>query len=246
MAQAEIERPMLADVNTFKTPRAWMRMSGMATAVLVRNPGREFLRMPPTEIPQFVFELLDRLETALDKVMAVAGVMRGDLTEGSQLSAEAVSSLQGMASTMLKLKAEMVVEGLKDLAYQLMWLERMTYPENIQIPITLPDGTSKTIEWNEADLSDDYIVDIESASGLPGSQNATPAAVLPMFINGLIDRTAALQMLKINGWQGIIQRFNQEKLDKIESAAAGRAVGVQIKEFEKENPSGAEGRKAKL
>src|SRR5207245_2644405 len=115
MAQCEIERPMMAETNTFRTPRAWMRMSGQATAVIVKNPGREFARLPFMEIPQFVFVYIQKLEQALDKVMAIAGIMQGKIAEGAQLSAEAVSSIQGMANNVLKMKAELIAEGMKEL-----------------------------------------------------------------------------------------------------------------------------------
>lgn len=234
MCQSEIERPMIASNNAFKTPRSWFKMSGQASAVIVKNLGAEFGRMPPTEIPQFPFIYLGLLKEQLQKVMAVAGVMQGQLTEGSQLSAEAVSSLQGMATSVLKMKAELIAEGMKELGFQLMWLIRETYPENITISLPQPDGQTISVNWNEDNAADNYIVDIESSSGLPGQQDAGLNQVLPLYREGLIDREAALQMLRklVPNWQQVAQRMKADDLKKIESDAAGRAAGTNIRKLE--------------
>jgi hypothetical protein len=243
MAQNEIERPMIAETNTFRTPRAWMKMTGQATAVLVKNAGKEFGRMPFMEIPSFVWLYLQQLYAALDKVMAVAGVMRGQLTEGSQLSAEAVGDLQGMASSILKMQADLVSEGMKELGYQMSWLERQTYKFNIPLTITLPDGEKEQLEWNEKDAAADYIVDIQPGSGMPGSNQMQVSQVLPLYREGLIDQMAALTAIKWPDKDEIVPRMQKNKLAKIESAAAGKAMGTVIKQFEKTD--GSAGRKEK-
>jgi hypothetical protein len=244
MSQQEIERPIIAEVNTFRTPRAWFRMSGQASAVIVKNPGREFGRMPPTEIPQFVFVYIQLLEKALDKCMAVAGVMQGKIAEGSQLSAEAMQSIQGMATAVLKMKAELIAEGMKELGYQLMWLIRETYPQDIKVKITLPDGQTKEVNWNDDDAANDYLVDIDSASGLAGGHQANFMQTLQMYRENLIDQPAALQALRYGNWSQIVSRMQKQKEDDIKSAAAGRAMGVEIKQMEKKDESA--GRKQKL
>ena len=242
MAQQEIERPMIAQTNTFKTPRAWFKMSGQASAVIVKNPGSEFMRMPPTEIPQFPFIYLQELMKQLEKAMAVAGIMQGKLQEGSQLSAEAVSSIQGMATSVLKMKAELIAEGIKELGYQLMWNIRETYPQNITVNLQEPDGTKTTVNWNEDNASDDYLVDIESSSGLPGQQDANAQQIIPLYRDGLIDRPAALQALRkiVPDWKYVVARMKQDDLKKIEADAAGKAMGTNIRKLEsnKENAGG--------
>lgn len=234
MCQNEIERPMLAQTNTFKTPRSWFKMSGQPQAVIVKNPGTEFMRMPPTEIPQFPFVYLQELKQQLEKTMAVAGIMQGQLSEGSQLSAEAVSSIQGMATSVLKMKAELIAEGIKDLGYQLMWLIRETYPQNLTVNLQEPDGNKIQVNWNDDDAAEDYLVDIESSSGLPGQQDANINTILPLYREGLIDDVAALQALRklVPDWKNVIQRKKADQLKKIEADAAGRALGLNIKKLE--------------
>lgn len=235
MAQAEIERPMTAEVNTFKTPRKLWNLSGRPDAIVVKNPGKEFGRLPFMEIPQFVFLYIQMLEKALERVQAIAGIMQGQLAEGAQLSAETVSNLQSLANAVLKMKAELIAEGMKELGYQLGWLVRQTYPENITIPVTKPDGSQIQVNWNNNDAAADYVVDIQSGSGLPGSHQQAPGYVLPLYSQGIIDRMAALQMLRIGQWRDIDERMRKQKLDDIQAQATGRALGLTMKQREKAN-----------
>lgn len=244
MAQCEIERPMVCDNKAMRPPRQVFKLSGTSTAVLVIQQGSTFSRMPPSEIPQFPFVLLKLYDAAMDVAMAQAGISRGDVAEGAQLSAEAVSSLQGMAAGMLKMKAELIAEGMKELGYQVMWLQRETYDENIQIPVSMPDGTQQTVEWHEKEAASDYIVDIQSGTGLPGAQQAQSNEALAWYRENLIDRQKALQMLKVDDWQQICQRIDQKQDADIETIAAGRAQGLYLKEaIEPKKKDGAAGRK---
>ena len=246
MAQAEIERPMIADNKAFRPPRMVYKLSGSSTSVLVIQQGSTFARMQPTEIPQYVWVLLAQYDKAMDQAMAVAGVMQGQITEGSQLSAEAVSSLQGMASGVLKMKAELIAEGNKDLGYQLMWLQRETYDEDIVIPVALPDGTTENVQWNEHEAASDYIVDIQSGTGLPGAEAAQSNQAMGLWREALIDRPKALQMMKMNDWQAICERMDKKEQELISTDAAGRAQGLYLKKIlEPENKSGASGRREK-
>lgn len=239
MAQNEIERPMVAFTNTFKTPRAWFKMSGQATAVIVKTPGSEFGRLPVTEIPQFPFVYLDILQRQLEKQLAIAGIMSGQMAEGAQLSAEAIGSVQGMATSVLKMKAELIAEGIKELGYQLSWNIRETYPENITVNLQQPDGTSIPVQWDENNAAADYMVDIESSSGMPGQQDAGAAQVIPLYREGLIDRDAALQMLRkqVPNWKQVAARMKTDNLKKIEADATGRAMGTNLKKLESNKES---------
>jgi hypothetical protein len=247
MAQQEIERPMVADNKSFRPALKIYRLGGSPTSILVVQQGSTFHRMEPTETPEFPWALLQRYDKAMDITMAMAGVLRGDLTEGTQLSAEAVGGLQNMAAGMLKMKVELTAEGMKDLGYQMLWLQRETYDEGIQIPVTMPDGSQEIMEWHEKDASTDYIVDIQNGTGLPGADAAQGQQARVDFGNGLIDRQKALQMCKYSDWSDIVQRMDQEQEEKIETEAAGRAQGLYLKGvLEPENKSGKAGRRDKL
>jgi hypothetical protein len=231
MAQAEIERPIVADNRALRPPRMIYRLSGTATSVLVITPGSQFGRMPPTEIPQFPWVLLQRYDKAMDLVMAAAGITRGQVEEGSQLSAQAMSSLNDFAAGMLKTKAELIAEGMKDLGYQIQWLQRETYDDGIEIPISMPDGTTETVNWNQREAKSDYIMGIESGTGLPGAMAQQSQFGLSLWDKGLIDRTKALQMARIDDWQTIVDRIKTEEASRIQTDAFGRALGLYVKKL---------------
>ena len=246
MAQQEIERPMIADNRAFRPAIRIYRLSGQPTSICVIQQGSQFFRMKTEETPQFPWTLLQNYFKAMDTVMAMAGVMRGDLTEGSQLSAEAVGNLQNMAAGMLKMKVEFIAEGMKDLGYQMMWLQRETYDDGIQIPVTLPDGSQETVDWHEKEAATDYLVDIQAGTGLPGAEAARGQQARSDFRNNLIDRPKALQMCGYDDATQICQRIDAREKESIETDAAGRAMGIYLKKIlEPGNPSGAAGRKEK-
>lgn len=244
MAQAEIERPIIADNKALRPPRTVYKLSGTAQSVLIITPGSSFVRMPPGEVPQFPWVLLGRYDAALDMVMAVAGIQRGQLQEGSQLSAESVSSLNNIATGMLKAKAELIAEGMKDLGYQLMWLQRETYDEDIKIPIQMLDGTTQEVQWNEKEAKSDYIVDIESGTGLPGAQAQQATFAMSLWRENLINRKKALQMLRLNDWQTIDAEMKEEETQNIQTNAIGKALGMDMKRLMSiDKKDGAPGRK---
>lgn len=245
MAQGETERPMLAETNTFKTPRGWFKMSGQSTSVIVKNPGREFMRMPPTEVPAFLWLYLGELKQDLDMVCYVAGVLRGQVQEGQQVSAEGMQSMQGMATVVLRMKSMMIGEGMKTLGRQMLWLMRQTYPQDIKTVVTMPDGKPIEVEWSAQDYAIDYLVEVAPGSGLPGAEQAQEAKLIPLYREGAIDQIALLQGLNIHDWQAIVERMTKDRLAKIEAEAAGKALGMDIKKFNKEKTDGKAGRIAK-
>ena len=246
MAQEEIERPMMTDNRAFRPPRAMHKATGSKNTIVVVQQGSTFMRLPFQEIPQFTWQLLSIYMKALDDAIAMAGVMRGDLTEGSQLSAEAVSSLQGMAAGMLKMKAELIAEGNKDFGYQLLWLQRETYDEGIQIPVAQPDGQTIVVEWHEKEAASDYLVDIQSGTGLPGAEAAQSNEAMGLWREALIDRPKALQMMKMNDWAQICERMDKAQKELIATDAAGRAQGLYLKNIlNPEKKDGSAGRKQK-
>lgn len=231
MAQCEIERPMMAETNTFKSPRDWMKIRGGANDIVVVNPGRNFMRMPPNEIaPESAFVLLARYDKDEQEILAMSGVMQGQIAEGAQLSGEAMMGLQGLGTAMLKMEAEFTAEGNKELGFQLMWLQRQTYDYDIPILVALPDGTTETVNWNDDNAASDYVVDIQSGTGLPGADQAQQQAAVPLFKAGVIDQQACLEDLRRSDGAQIIERMKKDTLERIEAQASGKAQGLQIKD----------------
>jgi hypothetical protein len=249
-AQSEIERPMLADVMALPAPRQWLALGTGSRDIIWKNASKEFARIPPTEIPQFTFPLLQWLQNITDQVMGSSSISRGNISDGAQLSAEALNSLQSYASSRLKLQAEYIGEAMKKLGRQVCWLIRQTYDQKITCQVAEPDGTQITIDWHKdwaeyeqegerkrIEGTEDYLVDIQVGTGLPAAQQQMSSMALNLFRERAIDQQALLQAMKYPDWAQIVDRMKQRRQEEIMTQAAGRAFGDNIKSIEKENQS---------
>jgi hypothetical protein len=253
-AQSEVERPMHGELGVFPNPKMWARVPNKSDRILPVNPGKIFERPQPVEVPQFTWTLLQWYQQMLDMISGSSTVMRGNITDGAQLSAEALQSLQTFASSRLALKAKMLASAMKELGYQLMWLIRMTYNENIQVQVTQADGSPLAFDWNsdknvfESGDEDDiaqimskegYLVDIKAGTGTPNAMQAQQEAANQLYDRNALDQTALLDAYQYPGRQGIIQRMANQKPQDIAAAAMGKEFGTNVKEFEKTRRPGA-------
>lgn len=254
-AQSEIERPMLADVMALPAPRQWLSLGSGSRDIIWKNAGKEFGRIPPVEIPAFTLPFVQWLQSIGDQVMGSSAISRGNVADGAQLSAEALSSLQSYSSSRLKLQAECIGEAMKKLGRQVMWLIRQTYDQQITCNVAQPDGTMVTIDWHKdwaeygqdderirIEASEDYLVDIQVGTGLPASQQQASNLALSLFRERAIDQLALLQALKYPDYAQIVDRMKTQKSNDIMTQAAGRAFGDNIKSIQKET----EGRTPKV
>ena len=239
--QAEIERPMQADVGALPSNIQWYRTTGQSRAILLKNAGKAFVRPLPVEIPQFVAPYLQRMDGYTQKITGRPAIMTGQIAEGANLSAEAVQSVQGFGASVMGMEAIFIAETLRNIGFQVFELVRQTYPENISATIMLPTGEQEVIQWNSKELNNGYFLDVDLASNAPGGKSAANNFVLNLYDKGLVDDIFALQNLGIDGWQDIHNRKKQDAEQKIYSQAAGRAAGLQIKSITKntEKPGAA-------
>lgn len=235
--QAEIERPMQADTGALVNNTAWYRTTGQSRAILLKAPGKAFMRPMPVEIPQFVDSYLGRLNQYRHETTGRPPIMTGQIAEGSQLGAQSMKDAQGFGATRMGMGAIMIAEAMVQLGTQMFELVRETYPNDkgLGAMITLPDGTQKEIKWNEAEFADAYVVDIDLQSGSPGGKQALASSLERGFEKGLYDRQYVYQSMGIDGWQEMLARFKQQAAQLIFDQAAGRAAGLQIKEVTKLN-----------
>lgn len=259
-AQTEIERPMIADVSTFPSPRLFYETNNRSNSILVTSQGKggTFGRIQPTEIPQFAQPLLSFLRGIMDEFSGVSGVMRGNVSDGAQLSAEALSSLQQFSSSKMKLRSEYSADSMKNLGYQLMWLIRQQYDQKITLDVLQPDGTKTSIDW-EADkvtfngedgekkevlAREDYLVDIQSGTGTPGAQQQIGGLAKQLYDDNAIDQIEYLKAVKWPNPEAVVARMQEAKGKQIFTEGVGRAFGQNVRKIEKMD--GQPGRKEKL
>jgi len=241
-ADSEVERPILASINALAKPRQWWNMRNKSNDILWLNSNQQFNRMEPSDLPPFYFPMLQFLQQQLDNTSGISGVLRGNIADGAQMSAEALNSLQSFASARLKQKATALAETAKELGYQLMWCMRDLYREKINLTINGPDGEPVTVDWTgdrielvegteqgrEIVAAQSYLVDIEPGTGIPGSQEQQAAQALTLFKANGIDRIVLLQRLGYKDAAQIDQRMKQAELERLTAQAAGKAFGADV------------------
>ncbi len=244
-ARANMNQPWITDTKTFPSKEMYKRLTNNPGEVLIKNPGGTLERLPPGDMPAYVLPLIDWLRGIFDDVLGISSIMRGQIEKGAQLSADAISGLQGSATSRLKLKARLIEEGLKELGYQLQWLIRDTYPTGLKIKIIDPaDQTPKEIAWNDMQDQDDWAVTVQSGSSLPGAKQGAAEQALTLYEQDAIDRKALLAAFDIPNAAEIDERMAKKEMARLMlDLLTGKSSKQQSSH---PNPSGKPGRKHKI
>lgn len=259
--QKEIQRPMLIELGCLANKQLYKRLPNKAGKMIIVNQGaiarNALMRMPPIEIPQFAWMLLDRLMMFLDTVAGSSSVMKG-VTDSTQLSAEAIDKLasQSGASRRVAMKAKYFAAAAKELGYQGFWLIRRTYDEKITVQAVLPDSSNASFDW-ESDKAtfetgdieeierimsqEDHIISIKSGTGTPDAKQARVQMAQNFYDRNAIDRIALLDAAEYPDRQAINNRMAQQFKDRIAAEAAGRKMGLQVMKAEKGEKQSAGG-----
>lgn len=254
-AQSEIERPMHAEFGTFANAQYYKKVPNVSNKVVMLSQGKSgtFVRPMPVELPMFTWEMLKKYEQYLDMLSGSSAVMRGTISDGAQISAEALASLQTFASSRLALSAKFLARAVKELTYQVVWLIRAIYDENIQIKVTLPDGRSEEINWasdkaifNTGDeeqiakitSKQSYLVDIKAGTGSPNAAQARQSTADHLYDRKAIDRIAYLDAYEFPDRQNIDKRMEADEKSDLAAEAMGRKLGLHVLEIEKKHDAG--------
>ena len=247
-AGKEIQRPMLIELGTLANKQLYKRLPNKSGKMIIVNQGRiqGLMRMLPIEIPQFTFPLLQMLMQFLDTVAGSSSMMKG-VTDSTQLSAEAIDKLmaQSGASKRVAMKAKYYAAAAKELGYQVFWLIRYSYDEKINVQAVLPDGSSASFDW-ESDKAtfesgdieeierivsqEDHIIDIKTGTGTPDAKAARAQQAMGLYQNNAIDRMALLDANEYPDRQAINSRMAQQFKDRMAAEAAGKEMGLKVKE----------------
>ena len=243
MAQANIERPTIADGTAFDAPKKWHNIESAADLILQVRPGSKFEKMQAGEIPAFVEPFVQFLQGFMNDLKGVNEVMQGKLSEGSQLSAEALSNLQDQAGTMGRMKARFLEAGLKETGFILMWLIRWTYQSDVTVQIIDPSTKQPAdVKWDpDSAGEDDYVCVMHAGSSLPGAKQGAFQQAMSMYRERIVDDEYVLETAQIPGASRVLQRKRQKELEDIYATAAGKALGVSINQVAKTD--GAPGRR---
>jgi len=243
--QSEIPRPMHRDAGAVLNPDISDQIPNDPSYIVDLAPGKRFDRRPAQDIPPSTNAYLGSLQNMLDTTTGSSGIMRGNVSDGQQMSAEGIDKLQAFASSRLVAETKAMNAAVKQMGRQLMWIIRQWVKEKITVTISMPDQSKKQIDWesdrkifekgdpNEIEAlrkSEDYLIKIRAGSGDFGAKQAQQAQALELYREKAIDRPALLDALEYPNRQQIISRMNQQEMDDIKAKAIGKEVGVGLGE----------------
>lgn len=234
-ARVNVNAPWLIDNGAFDSPEMYKALTNEEGLIIVKSPNTNVSRIAPAELPQFVFPLMSWLTGIFNDLSGVSNIMQGQLEKGAQLSATAISDLQGAASANLRLKGRLFETGLEELGYLLSFDVRDMYRADKTFDLIDPkDGTKKTIKWTPQAMEGEYPVEVQAGSSLPGAKAGAQQQAITLFDHDLIDRQAALDQMQYPNRGEVINRMNQRETQLA-------ALGVQAKL--RQSKTGRAGRK---
>lgn len=233
-ARVNMNAPWVADRNCFDSPRKFNLLVNDPGLVLPVTPGSKIMRLPPAELPQFIFPLLTWLRGIFDDLLGIQAVMRGQLEKGSQLSADAVENLQVSSTSRLRFRARLLEDGLKRLGHQLEWMIREFYPSEFTVNTKDPRTNEEVpLKWTAPPQEcGNFEIQIETGSGLPGSKENGSALYLKLWQLDLIPRQVVLEALRVPNAEAIAAQMDKDDLRQA-------ALGI----VQRRNKTGAAGRK---
>jgi len=239
-ARTNINSPYVVDNNAFDSPEKFKNITNEETLVIVKNAGAQVARLNQAEFPQFVFPLVGWLSDMFNDLSGVSSIMQGGIEKGAQLSADAISNLQGSSANGLKMKARLLEQALVHMGYLLQWNIRQVYTSTMEIEIQDPSSGKKVmVKWNPDADQPDYSVDVQVGSSLPGTKQGAQQLSMQLYDKDAIDRQALLDSLQYPGRNQIVDRINKRIQLETQFAVQGTSVSLDGK-----NTGGA-GRKKK-
>lgn len=215
-ALVNMNSPWIVDRHAFDSPEKFKNITQKQGLVLPITQGARIERLPPAELPQFVFPFLDWLKGTFDDILGIREVQRGQIAQGAQLSAEALGALQGAASARIRLKSRLFENSLKHMGHLLQWNIRQFYPSKMNVQMTDPSTQEpKQLLWDDSLAQPDYAVDIEAGSSLPGSKQTMSQLAITLKREGMIGNRRALNMMELPGADAIAK----ERMDEIKEIA---------------------------
>lgn len=248
--QREIQRPMLCEMGTLINTQHYKRMPNKANKVIPVQQGKigGLMRIPPMEVPQFVWPLLQAYDQSMDLVSGSSAIMRGNISDGAQLSAEAMQSLQSSGSSRVQMKHNQLATSVKEVGRQSMWLIRRTNDQKITVQVVATDGSPINIDWEgdkavfeSGDIEEitrlvsleDFVVDIKPGTGSPNAKEARMQMATNLYDKKAIDRIELLNAAEYPNRIQVNQRMEAQFKDRIAAEAAGRKLGMSVIKAEK-------------
>ena len=215
--RVNLNSPWRVDRHAFDSPKKFNMLTNDPGLVLPTAPGAKVERIPAGDLPPSLFGFMEYLEGVFDKELGVAGIMRGQLEKGSQLSADAVNSLQASSTARIRFKARLLEQSLIHLGHLLQWNIRQFYDTGMAIQVPIP-GTDKQqeLQWSANAAKAQYQVLIEAGSGLPGAKESGNNLMRQLYKEGIISRPYCIRGMKLPGAEKLIKEMDDREKELLQ------------------------------
>lgn len=241
-ARVNINSPWLIDDDAVASPELLKRgLTNEEGLTIIKQRGAEIRRLPPAELPQFLFPMLQWLGTMFNDLSGVSDIMQGNIQNGTQLSAQAIGNLQGASAKNIQIKKRLLEQAIEQLGYVMAWTVRQAYdsPMTLQIPDPTT-GVKKEFVWDPLgkDSIDVFEFDVNVGSGLSGAKSSIAEQAFKMYELDLIDKEQFHSMLRTPNRDQFLKRMQERETELAK-------LGLEANVKKKNNKNGASGRKVK-
>ena len=164
-----------------------------------------------TPLPNYVFEVMNRLSTDMQEVSGISEVSRGTVP-GDVRSGRAIAYLQEADNTKLGPVVAGLERGLEDVGKKMLQLVEQRWDEPQTIKILGKNNQVEVIDFKGADVAGNYDVIVQGGSSMPQNKALRQDFIIQLYQYGLIqDPQKVLSLLEFGGIEDV---YESDTLDK--------------------------------
>lgn len=226
--EVNMNSPLLLSTKAFLKPEQYKKVSVKAGAVWEVRDNTTIKRLEPGVMPPETIACINFFQKAIDSVLGVTDVSRGNLEAGTEIGAQTVQDLQAAQMRRARLKGEMDKESMQQLGYQLINNIRKWSPGTLTVVVKDPStGEDKPLTWDDSKWDTNWTIKVEVASSSPGAKQSFEQQAVTLFEKGVVDRQYACDALKIP--PDVPQRIEKKKKE-LASLGLPKEAGLYPKE----------------
>ncbi|HET7713271.1 MAG TPA: hypothetical protein VFK94_02235, partial [Patescibacteria group bacterium] len=205
--------------NLMAKPRLIAQRGSINPRAISSEPGQVILYtagferpapLPMDNLPPFVMDMLNVLQSDMDDLSAQHEISRGG-TPSQVTAATAISYLQEQDETKLSATISSVEEAFQKLGQHILKYVTQFWTTERMVRVVGKDGAFEAAHWQANDLRGNTDLRVESGSALPQSKAAKQAFVMDLFKLGAFPPEQLLELLDIGGLDKIYEDYLIDK-----------------------------------
>lgn len=165
--------------------------------------------VPPTPLPAYIVQELDRLNMEFDDISGQHDVSKGQAPPGVT-AATAISFLQEQDESMLSSSFQAIEEAFEKIAFQTLCYVKQYWTQPRMVKVAGSDAQFSVLAFRGSDIADNTDIRIEAGSALPTSKAGKQALLMDLMSQGFIPPEKGLELMDIGGVQRL---YDQLRVD---------------------------------